>query len=147
MAITRKEVITKAMGFEGWSDEEIEVWEKMLKSLDRKSSGKPTKAQIENIQVKNDILALIVGDEPKTAREIAEALGHTTNKVAGLLTKIVADGKAVKVKGEKSKDAPKYFADTEAVPYEVPSAEQRKPYADCTNSRNRICAIFFAFST
>ena len=26
--ITRREVITKAMGFDGWSAEEVEVWKK-----------------------------------------------------------------------------------------------------------------------
>ena len=117
--ITRREVITKAMGFDGWSAEEVEVWEKMLKSLDRKSTGKPSKATIENIGVKNDILAFLADGRAYTAREIAEALGYTVAKVAGLLTKIVADGKATKVKGEKSKDAPKYVAVDGATPYEV----------------------------
>ena len=92
---------------------------KMLKSLDRKSTGKPSKATIENIGVKNDILAFLADGRAYTAREIAEALGYTVAKVANLLTKIVADGKATKVKGEKSKDAPKYVAVEGATPYEV----------------------------
>ena len=119
---TRKEVVAKAMGLENvWTDEELEVLGKIAKSLDRKSTGKPSKAVIANLGVKNDILALIADGHARTAKEIAEGLGQSTNKVASLLTAIVKDGKAEKVKGEKSKDAPKYVGIEGAEPYDAPA--------------------------
>lgn len=119
---TRKEVITKAMELvDVWTDEEVEVLGKILKSLDRKPTGKPSKAVVANIGVKNDILAVIADGRARTAKEIAEEVGQTTNKVASLLSAIVKDGKAEKVKGEKSKDAPKYVGVEGAEPYDTPA--------------------------
>ena len=43
MAITKREVFTKALGMEGFSAEEKEVFEKAIKALDKKAST-PTKA-------------------------------------------------------------------------------------------------------
>ena len=121
--ITRKDVIAKAMAVvDYWSDEELEVLEKIVKSFDRKSTGKPSKTTIENVKVKNEILVALHG-EPKTAKEIAEVLGYTTNKVANLLRAIVLDGKGEKIKGEKAKDAPKYKAVDGAEFYPVPEGE------------------------
>lgn len=122
--VTRKDVVTKALGLDGvWTDEEVEVLRKILKSLDRKSTGKPSKAVIANIGVKNEILALIADGRARTAREIAEVLGVSTNKVANLVGAIVKDGKAVKVNGEKAKDAPKYVGAEDAEPYAEPKGE------------------------
>ena len=115
--MTKREVITKAIATDGvFTDEEKAVFQKMLDGLDRKSS-KPTKAQIENIGIKNDILEVIADGRARTAREIAEVLGISTNKVSALLRAIVVDGKAEKIPGEKSKDAPKYVGNADATPY------------------------------
>ena len=101
--MTKREVLTKAVAMDGFTEEEKEVLKKMIAGLDKKSS-KPTKAQIANEGVKAQIIE-VLGEEPKTAREIADAIGETTNKVAALLRQI--DG-VEKIPGAKTKDAPKY---------------------------------------
>ena len=101
--MTRREVFTKAMEMFGEGSEELEVMAKAIAQHDKKSS-KPTKAQIENEGYKAQI-AEYLGEEPQTARQIAEGVGLTTNKVAALLRAM--DG-IEKIPGEKSKDAPKY---------------------------------------
>ena len=101
--MTKREVFTEARGFFAEGTEQYEVLTKAITQLDKKSS-KPTKAQLENEGYKAQI-ADYLDDEPKTAREIAEALGLTTNKVAALLRAIEG---VEKVPGAKTKDAPKY---------------------------------------
>lgn len=101
--MTKREVFTKAMEMFPEDSEERKVMAKAIDALNKKSS-KPTKAQIENEGYKAQI-AEYLGDEPKTAREIAEEVGLTTNKVAALLRQIEG---IEKIPGEKSKDAPKY---------------------------------------
>lgn len=102
--ITKREVITKAIATEGiFTEEEIAVFKKMIEQLDKKSS-KPTKAQKENEEIKAQI-AEFVDETPKTAKEIADGVGISTNKAAALLRQIEG---IEKVPGEKSKDAPRY---------------------------------------
>lgn len=102
--ITKREVITKAIATEGiFTEEEIAVFKKMIEQLDKKSS-KPTKAQKENEEIKAQI-AEFVDDTPRTAKEIADGVGISTNKAAALLRQIEG---IEKVPGEKSKDAPRY---------------------------------------
>lgn len=117
--VTRRDVLTKAKELDVFSAEEREVLDKMLKSLDKKSTG-PSKATIANIGVKNQILEVADG---KTAKAIADELGYSTAKVAGLLRKLVEDGKVEKCDGAKAKDAPTYKAIEGAEPYEEPKAE------------------------
>ena len=102
--MTKREFLVAVKELEGCTDEMKAVADKMIAGLDKKAS-KPTKAQIENEAVKNNILAVLEDGEPRTAREIAEAIGATTNKVAALLRQIEG---VVKIPGEKTKDAPKY---------------------------------------
>lgn len=102
--ITKREVITKAIATEGiFTDEEIAVFKKMIDQLDKKSS-KPTKAQKENEEIKAQI-AEFIDETPKTAKEIADGVGISTNKAAALLRQIEG---IEKIPGEKSKDAPRY---------------------------------------
>ena len=101
--MTKRDFLNTVMTLDGCTDEMREVAEKMIAQLDKKSS-KPTKAQVENEGYKAQI-AEYLGEEPQTAREIAEGVGLSTNKVAALLRAI--DG-IEKIPGEKSKDAPRY---------------------------------------
>ena len=86
MAVTRKEVFTKAMNMDAFSAEEKEVFAKAIAQLDKRSD-KPTKAQIANEAIKAKIAEVLTA-EPKTAKAIADAVGESTNKVAALLKQI-----------------------------------------------------------
>ena len=114
--MTKRDVFTKAMEMFPDGSEEREVMAKAIAQLDKKSS-KPTKAQLENIGIKNDILAYLADGRARTAREVADELGYTVAKVSALLRAIVLDGKAEKIPGEKSKDAPTYVGKDGAEPY------------------------------
>jgi predicted HTH transcriptional regulator len=116
--MTKRDVFVEARDMFAEGSEQREVMEKAIAQLDKKSS-KPTKAQIENLGIKNEILAVIADGHARTAKEIAEEVGYSVAKVSALLRQIVADEKAEKVPGEKSKDAPKYVGNEEATPYEV----------------------------
>lgn len=102
--MTKREVFTKAMEMFAEGSEEREVMAKAIAQLDKKSS-KPTKVQIENEGHKAEIAEYLGDGKPRTAREIADDLGLSTNKVASLLRAM--DG-IEKIPGAKSKDAPKY---------------------------------------
>lgn len=86
MAVTKRDVLTKVLNGEVLVPEEIEVVQKMIEQLDKKSS-KPTKAQIANEGIKDEIKA-VLGAEGKTAKDIAEEVGQSTAKVAALLKQI-----------------------------------------------------------
>lgn len=105
--MTKKEVLTKAVALDVFTDEEKDVLQKMIEQLEKKSS-KPTKLQVANEGIKNDILEVIADGQPRTAKAIAEAVGQTTAKVSALLRALVLDGKADKIPGAKTKDAPTY---------------------------------------
>ena len=100
--MTKREFIETAMKFEGATEEFKAKGEEMLKGLDKRNT-KPTKAQIANEGIKGEIAEVLAGKE-LTAKEIADAVGQTTNKVAALLRQMPVE----KVAGEKAKDAPKY---------------------------------------
>ena len=102
--MTKREFLNAVIELDGCTDEMREVAEKMVAQLDKKSS-KPTKAQIENEGIKAEI-AEVLSDEPKTARQIADEVGYTVNKVAALLKQIEG---VEKIPGEKTKDAPRYI--------------------------------------
>ena len=53
--ITKKDVLTKAVSLDAFTEDEKAVLTKMIEGLEKKSS-KPTKAQLENVGIKNDIL-------------------------------------------------------------------------------------------
>ena len=97
--VTKKSVLTKVVNGEALVEEEIAIVRKMIEGLEKRSS-KPTKAQVENEAVKADIRA-VLSATPKTAKEIADAVGVSVNKVASLAKQI--EGVVIS-KGEKSKD-------------------------------------------
>ena len=84
--MTKREVLVKVVAGEALNAEEVKVVEKMIEQLDKKSS-KPTKAQIANEGIKDEIKA-VLGAEGKTAKDIAEEVGQSTAKVAALLKQI-----------------------------------------------------------
>ena len=117
--MTKRDVLTKVVALEDvFTDEEREVAQKMIAQLDKKSS-KPTKAQLENLGIKNDILTIIADGHARTAKAIADEVGVSTAKASALLRAIVLDGKGEKIPGAKSKDAPTYVGVEDATPYEV----------------------------
>lgn len=116
--MTKRDVLVKAVALDVFTDEEKGVLQKMIDGLDKRSS-KPTKAQKENVGVKNDILAVLADGKARTAKEVGEEVGATTAKVSALLRACVLDGKVEKIPGAKSKDAPTYVAVDGATPYEV----------------------------
>ena len=116
--MTKREVFVEARDMFAEGSEQRAVMEKAIAQLDKKSS-KPTKVQVENIGIKNEILTVIADGHARTAKEIADEVGYSTAKVSALLRAIVLDGKGTKVPGEKTKDAPKYVGNDDATPYEV----------------------------
>ena len=116
--MTKRDVLTKVVNGVALDAEEIAIVQKMIDSLDRKSS-KPTKAQIANVGIKNEILEALADGVERTSKEVADVVGYSTAKVSALLRACVLDGKVEKIPGEKSKDAPKYARVEEATPYEV----------------------------
>lgn len=87
-----------------WTFDEVkEKLSEMMASLDKKSStAKPTKAQQENAEVKEQMLDLLASGEPMRATEVAKALELSSGqKAAALLNALEKEGKVAKVKGEK----------------------------------------------
>ena len=106
--VTKKDVLTKALGME-FTDEEKTVIQKMIDGLEKRSS-KPTKAQVANEGIKAKIVEVLT-TTPQTAKAIADAVGESVNRVAALLKQI--DGVIV-TPGAKSKD-PKTYSIGEVV--------------------------------
>lgn len=106
--MTKREVLTKVMVLDGVDAEMREVLEKMVAQLDKKSS-KPTKAQIENERIKDEILEIVADGHARTAKAIGEEVGISTAKASALLRALVLDEKVEKIPGAKSKDAPTYI--------------------------------------
>lgn len=88
--MTKREFITMAMTLTD-NAEFIAKGEEMLIALDKKStSTKPTKTQIENEAIKEQIIEILSDGEPRTVGQIAEALGgiYTSQKVSALVTSL-----------------------------------------------------------
>ena len=105
--MTKRDVLTKAVALDVFTDEEKAVFQKMIEQLDKKSS-KPTKAQIENEGFKADILEVVADGHARTAKEIGLEVGISTAKASALLRALVLDNKVEKIAPEKPEDAPKY---------------------------------------
>lgn len=106
--MTKREVLTKVVALvDVFTDEEREVAQKMIDQLDKKSS-KPTKAQLENEDIKAEMLNILEDGKARTAKVLADEVGYSTAKVSALLRALVLDGKVEKIPGAKTKDAPTY---------------------------------------
>lgn len=93
--ITRKTVVAKALTLDVWTDEEIEVLNKMKSSLEKKSS-KPKKATEEQNALMADILAYLADGRGRTATEVGNEIGVTCQKATSILRKLVEDGRVEK---------------------------------------------------
>jgi capsular polysaccharide biosynthesis protein len=85
--ITRKSVLTKAFGMDGFSEEEKVVIEKMITALDKKkgSSGVSEKVQAERAAEVQAIYDFISNNGEVTATQIANGTGMSVQKVAARL--------------------------------------------------------------
>ena len=85
----------------------VEVADKLLAlgtQLEKRNatkSGKPTKKQTENAEVKQAILDTLLVDEGKRCGDIATEIGITGQKCSALLSQMVKAGEVVKREGEK----------------------------------------------
>lgn len=87
-----------------WTFDEVKAkLSEMMTSLDKKSTNaKPTKAQQENAEIKEQMLDLLASGEPMKATEVAKALDLSSGqKASALLNALEKAGEVVKVKGEK----------------------------------------------
>lgn len=87
-----------------WTFDEVKAkLSEMMASLDKKStSAKPTKAQQENAEIKEQMLDLLASGEPMRATDVAKELGLSSGqKASALLNALEKAGEVVKVKGEK----------------------------------------------
>ena len=95
--MTKREVITAMLAdnhinsnadFKAYLENELAL---VIKKNTYKSS-KPTKAQIENESLKDNILAVLANaDKALTATEIANAVNISVNKASALLTQLKED--------------------------------------------------------
>jgi len=92
--MTKREVITAMLNdvnvvanadYKAYLENELQL---VIKKNTYKSS-KPTKAQIENESLKDEILKVL--DKPMTATEIGSAVGISVNKASALLTQLKED--------------------------------------------------------
>lgn len=71
-----------------------------MDAANEKRKNTPSKTQIENAPLLDQIVNEILGVEPKTASEVAEVLGVKVQKASALLRALVADGRAVATDGK-----------------------------------------------
>lgn len=90
-----------------YADMPAEVAEKLTALRDAQvkrnatKSDKPTKAQVANMGVKDNILTFLSDKSGVRCGEIAAELDISSQKCAALLTQLVRDAKVVKFEGEK----------------------------------------------
>ena len=87
-----------------WTFDEVKAkLSEMMVALDKKStSTKPTKAQQENAEIKEQMLDLLASGEPMRATDVAKELGLSSGqKASALLNALEKAGEVVKIKGEK----------------------------------------------
>ena len=111
--ITKKEIVTMMLANEVIAQNEMfkAYLENELELLKKKSENKKaTKNQEQNVEIKADILAVMVNMAPSTATEIMNAVKSTdtvkyatlTNqRVSALLKQLIEDNKVVKTIDKK----------------------------------------------
>ena len=95
--MTKREFLTAVSNGE-MTDELKEFATAEIKKMDDSAAAraaKPSKTQLENAPLVERIVNEILGDEPKTATEVAEILEVKVQKASGLLRMAVAQGHAV----------------------------------------------------
>lgn len=97
--MTKREFYTAIMN--GEIDEQVKLFastelEKLDAANEKRRNTLSKKAQ-ENQPLLRLIIDEILGDEPKTATDVAAVLEVSVQKASGLLRRLVEDGKAVKV--------------------------------------------------
>lgn len=104
--MTRRDFFNAIAKTETLSDELRAFATAAIEKMDEtnaKRAAKPSKAAIENAPLVEQIVGML-GDEPKTASDLAEPMGVNPQKASGLLRRAVKEGKAVshdvKIKGK-----------------------------------------------
>lgn len=90
--------------FEGITAEHVEKLIALGQSLEKRNtakSGKPTKTQRENAEVKDAILAKLSSIEGKRCGDIATEVGISGQKCSALLSQLVKTGEVVKTEEKR----------------------------------------------
>lgn len=126
MAMTEREFFTKVLATEGLAEELKSYATEGIAKLNARNDKRKntqTKAQKENAETMDKIVALITEGGAKVASEIAVALGVSTQK-ASALCKLLVDGGKLKVADIKVKNKGAVKQYSLATPTaEEPSAE------------------------
>ena len=103
--MTKREMFTKIATINAADQEIVDFCNHEIELLNKKNSAakKPTKTQIANESLKDDILDILKDSDPMTASAIAEKMGLSVNKVSALLTQLKEDNSVVRTVGEKRK--------------------------------------------
>ena len=97
--MTKKEMFTRIATINASDAEIVAFCNHEIELLNKKNSAakKPTKTQIANESLKDDILDVLKGsDAPMTATQIAEGMSLSVNKVSALLTQLKEDNSIVR---------------------------------------------------
>jgi predicted Rossmann fold nucleotide-binding protein DprA/Smf involved in DNA uptake len=83
-----------------------ETLTRLLESINKRNArksttNKPTKKQVENEGVKENIRNAMRGEEPQACKAIADKLGLTPQKVNALLKQMIVAGEVVRSEGKK----------------------------------------------
>lgn len=96
--MTQREFFTKAKAIleEANKPELVTYCENAIEKLDARNAKKSStlsKTQIENEEIKKEILAHLNGKKDAISSEIGVALGYSTSKISALMTQLVNEGK------------------------------------------------------
>lgn len=105
--MTNKKALEFVLGLKE-VQENVEICEKLQKMLEQvekknaKSDTKPTKAQLENVEIKDSILvAMSQIDEPCQIKDICELLGYSNQKISALVRQLVSSGVVERIEEKK----------------------------------------------
>lgn len=97
--MTKREMYTKIATVCANDVEIVDFCNHEIELLNKKNSAakKPSKTQIANEGIKDQILDVLKGsDAPMTATQIADSLGLSVNKVSALLTQLKEDNSVIR---------------------------------------------------